>query len=852
MPDRAKATPPMSESKKPKSSESFAVFVRGLFSRGGLFNTRYSSLAFMNVGLGFLNSILTIRVFGVGVEADALFISNSIIAALSLISSLWVEQFLYFYCEERAVSADSAKRFWSSAITVSLFIQVMLCGVLYLTIDPLISVFSAKLDAVRRSIIRLILPVQLLGFLVFPINAINRALFNAERRFALPFIMQLVPPSGILIALVICLVRRKPDIVLFVSCNATALLCLPAFQAVLLHRMGFQFKPRLRHAALGRYLLNSMTMRIGHNINNLLLQPLLTNTVSGMSVGNASSYGYGRKLIDVLQAVLLGPSFNILNTRIAEAWVKKDVGKIRAAIRSYITLALVLLPPCILIGTLALPPLLRLVAGNENLVDRIPLIRNLFLVLSAWLLMATIETPFVLIISAAKKSSVFILVNTINIGIIAVSLAILNRYIGIYCIPASLMVGQVFNLSMFFIVAVRMLAQEARAPSAMAHGAEDNRSSILPHVLFVAPLPPPAFGQSLAAEKLLKSLQATTDCVSINYNRVKMGSIAKRPTGICDAVRFVAAVVRARRDCTTLYLTISQSVLGNLRDLICIWLCRNLRVVLHLHGGGLKEMIFKAHPVLAWLNRRAYRRVERIVVLSESLRNIFTGMIDPARVVVVENFVEEEAFASEDEIRRKYTIRGPIRAVFLSNFIPGKGYREAARAVALLSVRLSIDGVFIGDFPDSRSRDEFLRETRVCPSVRYLGPLGQERFAHLRKCHVLLLPTQLPEGQPISILEAYASGVFVLTTGSGGILDIFQDGVNGFRIEPGSAEDVAAKLERFAALSPEDRLAVALRNHSEARRRFILATHLDQMHDLLGVPRSGSLHNEVAPDRLPP
>ena len=433
------------------------TFVRMMLSRNPLFKVRYSGLALLNVGLGFLNSLLALRVFGVGIEADALFISGSIVVAISLVSSLLVEQFLYFYCEERARSTESAHQLWSTAITIVSIAQVALCGVLYLAIDPVIATFSMAIDPGRRALVRVILPVQLFGLAVFPVNTINRALFNAERRFALPFIMQLLPPLGSLVALLVCLVRREPDVVLFAACNSVGLLCLAAIQAFLLHGMGFRFSPRFRHPTLVRYLFNSMTMRMGHNINNLLLQPIITNAVAGMSVGNASSYGYGRKLVDVIQTVLLGPSFNILNTRIADAWVRRDVAEIRAAVRSYIVLAVLLLPPFIVVAAGVLPPLLGLIAGAGNLSDRIPLIRNLFLLLCAWLLMASIETPFVLIISAAKKSLVFIVVNTVNICIIASAIALLSRRIGIYSIPTALMIGQVANMAAFILVARRML-----------------------------------------------------------------------------------------------------------------------------------------------------------------------------------------------------------------------------------------------------------------------------------------------------------------------------------------------------------------------------------------------------------
>ena len=60
---------------------------------------------------------------------------------------------------------------------------------------------------------------------------------------------------------------------------------------------------------------------------------------------------------------------------------------------------------------------------------------------------------------------------------------------------------------------------------------------------------------------------------------------------------------------------------------------------------------------------------------------------------------------------------------------------------------------------------------------------GEEKRNLLKQSHIFCLPTfHKFEGQPISILEAYASGCIVLTTANGGINEIFKNGTNGFLV----------------------------------------------------------------------
>jgi glycosyltransferase involved in cell wall biosynthesis len=75
------------------------------------------------------------------------------------------------------------------------------------------------------------------------------------------------------------------------------------------------------------------------------------------------------------------------------------------------------------------------------------------------------------------------------------------------------------------------------------------------------------------------------------------------------------------------------------------------------------------------------------------------------------------------------------------------------------------------------------------------------------------------EGQPISVLEAYAAGCVVVTTGQRGTRDVFADGVNGFEVAAGSLPVMAAVLGRL--VDDRDRLRdMAIANRRTAGMKY--------------------------------
>ena len=318
-------------------------------------------------------------------------------------------------------------------------------------------------------------------------------------------------------------------------------------------------------------------------------------------------------------------------------------------------------------------------------------------------------------------------------------------------------------------------------------------------ILLIVPLPPPVTGHSLASKTLVDGLRGVheTAVVDLSMGSLNDGRITLQR--IREVGKVLLAVWRRKRWADAIYLTISESRAGNLKDLFIYLLCigRLGRLFVHLHGGTIGRELFDKHPSWRRLNASFIKRVGGVIISGPSHLDIFAGMIDPARIHVVANGAEDQLFVSEQDILGKFADTRPLRVLYLSAMTPEKGYLDLLDAWLGLGpeVRSRIQLDFAGRFDAEAERSMFLGRIAGVAGIRHHGLVDAEQKRRLfAQTHVFCLPTRMREGQPISILEAYAAGCVVVTTGQRGIRDVFTDGINGFEVVEGSAASIAAVL----------------------------------------------------------
>ena len=342
--------------------------------------------------------------------------------------------------------------------------------------------------------------------------------------------------------------------------------------------------------------------------------------------------------------------------------------------------------------------------------------------------------------------------------------------------------------------------------------------------LLIVPLPPPITGHSLASQLLADSLERKHETAVVNLSEGSLHDGRVTVRRVREVARVLLAVWRRRRWADAIYFTISESRAGNLKDLCIYLLCagRLRHMFVHLHGGTIGRELFDRHPVLRRLNASFIRRLGGIIISGPSHAGIFAGMVDRGRIHMVPNSAEEQLFVAERDILEKFSDPLPLRVLYISGMTPAKGYLDLAEAWLSLNpdVRSRIHLDFAGRFDTESDRASFEARIAAVEGIHYHGLVDAEQKRRLfAEAHVFCLPTRMFEGQPISILEAYASGCAVITTGQPGIRDVFSDGINGFEIPAGSSAELANVLARAVGLV--DRLReMAVGNRRTAGERY--------------------------------
>jgi L-malate glycosyltransferase len=231
------------------------------------------------------------------------------------------------------------------------------------------------------------------------------------------------------------------------------------------------------------------------------------------------------------------------------------------------------------------------------------------------------------------------------------------------------------------------------------------------------------------------------------------------------------------------------------------------RVVLNYHSGEAEDHLRNwGVLVRPWL-----RLAHRIVVPSRYLREVFAEFGFEA--VVIPNVV--------DTSRYRYRERSPLRPRFLStrNFEPYYRVDNTLEAFRLVRERYPQATLELAGVGSEEPRLRRLAES--IGGVRFAGHVTADRMPDLYADADVFLNSSVLDNQPVSILEAFAAGLPVVTTTPGDLRSLVRDGVTGVVVPQ---DDPAAAAEAVIRLLGEPPLAcLVARQAREAVEEFTWA-----------------------------
>ena len=220
-----------------------------------------------------------------------------------------------------------------------------------------------------------------------------------------------------------------------------------------------------------------------------------------------------------------------------------------------------------------------------------------------------------------------------------------------------------------------------------------------------------------------------------------------------------------------------------------------------------KKIVLNYHSGEAEDHLRLWRRTtipilnlaDAIVVPSEFLVRVFSTFGVDARAIF--NIIDLNKFSFRE--------RDQLRPVFLSNrnLEAHYGVDCVLRAFALIQQQVP-DAILtvIGDGSQRQALEDLKRELNL-KHISFTGRVEHEVIYQQYSTSDVYLNASKVDNQPLSILEAFACGLPVVTTDAGGIPDIVTNGETGFVVRVG---DYRALADRAIKLLADHNIATTM------------------------------------------
>lgn len=337
------------------------------------------------------------------------------------------------------------------------------------------------------------------------------------------------------------------------------------------------------------------------------------------------------------------------------------------------------------------------------------------------------------------------------------------------------------------------------------------------NILLIGPLPDPVTGEALANQTFINYLRKKgIQHAYINttgYKNIQSSHGKFTLTKLFQFIKVYLNIPKIFGHKGVVYITIGQTFFGVVKYapfMITAFLLKK-PYFLHLHGNYLghtyQTLSGKKKKLFKWLIGHA----QGGIVLSESLKPNFQQLLPEKKIQIVENFASEALFHT-DLSQKQFQ---QLHLLFLSNMYLEKGIVDFLDVLLMLQqANIPFKASIGGNFEVSSKHIVLQKMQEIDEkSIEYHGFVsGSQKQELLLKANVFVLPTYYKiEGQPISIIEALATGNIIVTTQQGGIPDIITE-KQGFFVEKKNPvslfetlQYISQNLPRLSSLREENR-----------------------------------------------
>ena len=227
---------------------------------------------------------------------------------------------------------------------------------------------------------------------------------------------------------------------------------------------------------------------------------------------------------------------------------------------------------------------------------------------------------------------------------------------------------------------------------------------------------------------------------------------------------------------------------------------RNIPMICSLYGIDAHHFPYARKRNLSKM-QGMFQVVDKVLVLGQYMKSQLINLGCPEDKIIVHHLgihLDKIEF-----VQRTFEKSRPVRFLLASSFLEKRGVEISLEALTKLKNDVDFTVDIIGDGPLKPRILDIIKSGKLEEKVKMHGYQPYEFFIKLAyDCDVMLQASKTSasndkEGTPMSLVDAMATGMPVVSTRHGDIPEIVVDGVTGFLAEEGSVAEFESAIRKM-------------------------------------------------------
>ncbi len=257
------------------------------------------------------------------------------------------------------------------------------------------------------------------------------------------------------------------------------------------------------------------------------------------------------------------------------------------------------------------------------------------------------------------------------------------------------------------------------------------------------------------------------------------------------------------------------------------------KVITHFHAGDVGTYLPVQPHVCQNFISWALAHSDQIIAVSQESANDLAKIVPSGRVTILANAIDLSWLKTDPEGK----VDDKIRLLFVGAVGKLKGEEDLVAALALLRDRnVNFKASFVGYGAERLTT--ICEHLGVLDMIEHLGPVSlNDRAKVFSRADIFVLPTYA-EAMPVSVIEAMAAGLPVITTPIGGIPEIIEHEKEGLLFACGDIRAMADHIMRLA-VDEELRARIGQKARKRVAEQMDFGRYIDRLEVEIEAVRLG-------------